>query len=75
MKKLETLIKRRDSLEERLMNEKLRLHKQISNLGWGAGMRRVKITPSFRKEDSLLEKLNNVNLQIKELQNQFEPIK
>lgn len=70
MKNLETLIKRRDSLEGRLMKEKLRLHKQISNLGWGAGMRRVKISPSFSKEDSLQEKLNNVIQQIKELQNQ-----
>lgn len=61
---LQALEKRRDRLKERLHNEKLRLHEVGRNMGWGAGMRRTKCTPSFRKENELIEKLRVVESEI-----------
>lgn len=55
-----TLEKRLERLEESLHKEKIRLHGVIDNIGWGAGMRRTKCTPSFRREAELEEKIRNV---------------
>ena len=43
------LEKRLERLEKSLYKEKMRLHSVIDNTGWGAGMRRTKCTPSFRR--------------------------
>lgn len=66
-KKLASLLKRKESLQERLKKESDRLTVQFSNLGWGTGMRYSKIPMSYRKEDELREKLSVVEAQIKEL--------
>lgn len=63
-----TLRNRLARLEESLYKEKLRLHKVNENMGWGAGMRRTKCTPSFRREDELKEKIRAVEAQIEELE-------
>ena len=63
----ETLQKRLKRLVERLYNEKLRLHRVIDNIGWGAGMRRVKCTPSFQKEDELQKRIDVIKGQLKRL--------
>lgn len=55
-----TLEKRLERLEESLHKEKSRLHGVIDNTGWGAGIRRAKCTPSFRREAELKEKIRNV---------------
>lgn len=55
-----TLEKRLERLEKSLYKEKMRLHSVIDNTGWGAGMRRTKCTPSFRRETELQEKIRNV---------------
>ena len=52
-----TLRSRLERLEESLRNEKMRLHRQIDDTGWGAGMRRTRCTPSFRREDDLRAQL------------------
>jgi len=65
MKALNALYKRKDKLESMYYTERDRLHKVGNNIGWGAGMRRTKCTPSFRKEDEIIEKLRQINEQIK----------
>lgn len=55
-----TLEKRLGRLEESLHKEKMRLHGVIDNTGWGAGMRRTKCTPSFRREEVLKAKIHDV---------------
>ncbi len=55
-----TLEKRLERLEERLYQEKLRLHKVIDGFGWGRGMRCTKCTPSFRRQTELEEKIKEV---------------
>lgn len=55
-----TLEKRLERLEKSLYKEKMRLHGVIDNTGWGAGMRRTKCTPSFRRETELQEKIRSV---------------
>lgn len=62
-----TLQKRLKGLEERLYNEKLKLHRMIDDMGWGAGMRRVKCTPSFRKENELQKRIDVIKDQLKRL--------
>lgn len=63
-----TLRKRLERLEESLYTEKLRLHRQIDNTGWGTGMRCTKCTPSFRREDELQSKIAAIKAQIRELE-------
>lgn len=55
-----TLEKRLERLEESLRKENERLTRVSNNIGWGAGMRRTKCTPSFAKLDSIKEKIRNV---------------
>jgi hypothetical protein len=33
-------------------------------MGWGAGMRRIKVTPQFTKEDKIIKNLREVQEQI-----------
>ena len=63
----ETLMKRLGKLEERLHIERLRLHRVIDNTGWGTGMRRVKTSPSFRKESELMRKIEILKDRIRKL--------
>jgi hypothetical protein len=70
---LEKLLKRKEKLEDRLYQEKLRSHQKINNLGWGYGMRCVKM-PSFRKEDEIRDKIEEIDKKIDELKNVKESI-
>lgn len=63
----ETLLKRLEKLEDNLYNERLRLHRVMDDMGWSAGMRRVKCTPSFRKENELQERIDIIKGQLKRL--------
>lgn len=63
----ETLMRRLEKLEENLHIERLRLHRVIDNTGWGSGMRRVKTTPSFRKENELMRKIEILKDRIRKL--------
>lgn len=67
MSKKDVLERRLVQLEESLSKERERLTRVSNNIPWGAGMRRTKCTPSFRKEDELKEKIQNVKIQISEL--------
>jgi hypothetical protein len=62
--KLEALLKRKSSLEIRLKTEQDRLTRQFANLGWGTGMRYSKIPMSYRKEDELRAKLDEIKEKI-----------
>lgn len=55
-----TLEKRLAKLAESLHKEKPCPHGVIDDTGWGAGMRRTRCTPSFRREEELEEKIRNV---------------
>lgn len=55
-----TLQKRLERLEESRSKENARLTQVANNIGWGAGMRRTKCTPSFAKLDSIDQKICNV---------------
>lgn len=63
----ETLQRRLARLESSLDNERARLRKACGGIPWGAGMRRTKCTPSFRKEDELIEKIRAVRLQLAQM--------
>lgn len=67
MSKKDVLERRLVQLEKSLSKERERLTRVSNNIHWGAGMRRTKCTPSFRKEDELKEKIQNVKIQISEL--------
>lgn len=63
---LKTLYKRRDSLQAQLDKEREHQHAVMERIGWGAGMRRTHVAPSFAKEDRLKERLAQVERQIRE---------
>lgn len=63
---LETLYKRRESLQAQLDKEREHQRSVMNRIGWGAGMRRSHVTPSFAKEDRLKERLAQVERQIRE---------
>lgn len=67
-KKKEALERRLKRLEEALSKEGERLRKVINNIGWGTGMRSTKCTPSFRREDELKLKIEEVKAQLSELE-------
>ena len=59
----ESLRRRLARLESALESEKARLRKVCGGIPWGAGMRRTKCTPSFRREDELIGKIKAVRQQ------------
>lgn len=68
MNKKETLQRRLKRLENSLEKERERLRKACNDLPWGTGMRRVKCTPSFRKEDELIRKIQHLKIRLLELE-------
>lgn len=65
--KKEVLQNRLKIYELSLYKERERLRKVINNIGWGKGMRCTKCTPSFRREDELLQKINEIKSQLDKL--------
>ena len=63
--KLETLLKRKEYLEDKLYEATLEENKKWEDLGWGSGMRLAKL-PVFKKVDNIKRKLDEINLQISE---------
>ena len=53
---------------EALAREHIKNVKIFSRVGWGTGMRRVKIGPSYRRERELESRLDNYKHQLKELE-------
>lgn len=68
MKRRETLLNRLSRLEISLSKEKERTTKVMNNFGWGTGMRCTKCTPSFRRENEIMEKIQIVQNLLKELE-------
>lgn len=66
--KKEALKRRLERLKDSLFKEQQRLHGVINNIGWGTGMRCIKCTPSFRREDEIKAKIQEVETQLSELQ-------
>ena len=75
MSKKDVLERRLARLKDSLSKERERLNRVSSNIPWGAGMRRTKCTPSFRKEDELKEKIQNVKIQLSELEKNKKEVK
>ena len=63
----ESLRRRLARLESALESEKARLRKVCGGIPWGAGMRRTKCTPSFRREDELIGKIKAVRRQLSQM--------
>lgn len=63
----ESLERRLVRLEQALCKERERLTRVSNNIPWGAGMRRTKCTPSFRKEDEIKEKIKEVKAALAKL--------
>lgn len=63
----ESLQRKLARLKNALENEKARLREACNDIPWGAGMRRTRCTPSFRREDELLEKIRAVELQLSQM--------
>ena len=61
------LIHRIKKTEEALQRERAKNNGIISRAGWGAGMRRVRIGPSFGRENRLEERIERYKKQLKEL--------
>lgn len=55
-----TLEKQLQKLKDRLEIEEARTRQVSNNIPWGAGMRRTKCTPSFRKVDEIKAKIQKV---------------
>ena len=60
----ESLQRKLARLESALDTERARLRKACDKIPWGAGMRRTKFTPSFRREDELIGKIKAVRQQL-----------
>lgn len=63
----ESLQRKLARLESALDTERARLRKACDKIPWGAGMRRTKCTPSFRRENELIEKIKVVKLQLSQV--------
>lgn len=72
MTTLKQLIARRDRAEEALAKETERIHNILDNQGWGHGMRCSNTGCSFKKEDTLKERIRNLNAQIAEMKKKEE---
>ena len=56
-----------ESLRRRLARLESALRKVCGGIPWGAGMRRTKCTPSFRREDELIGKIKAVRQQLSQM--------
>ena len=65
-KELKALLRKKESLENRLEKAKERSLQTYRNLGWGSGMRKTKLV-SYAKEDEIRDLLMGVNAQIEKL--------
>ena len=63
--KLETLLKRKDFYEDKYYEACIKENQQIENMGWGYGMRRVKM-PALNKSTKYRNKIEEINKLIKE---------
>ena len=54
-----TLSEKISELESKIYQSKLKDHERINNLGWGYGMRCVKM-PKFTRTDNLIERLEKL---------------
>jgi|694.fasta_scaffold00162_50 hypothetical protein len=64
--KLTKLENKKSELESKLFEAKLKEYKVIENMGWGAGMRRSKVSISTRQTDSLKERIKLVEKEIEQ---------
>lgn len=64
VKKLNSRINKTSAALERERNKNIEI---TARVGWGSGMRKVHIGPSFRRENELEERLKNYIEQLKEL--------
>ena len=63
-KELYKLLEKKEKLGERLLEEKLKVNKVLNGIGWGAGMRRTKVSASTTKEDEIKNKIKEIDEKI-----------
>jgi len=66
--KISDLKEKLSVLKDKLHDAKVESNQKFSNLGWGAGMRKSKLNVSTKKEDSIQERINKIEAELKELQ-------
>ena len=68
--KLEKLRQKLNELEHKLYEAKMEENKKLGNRGFGYAMRHSKINFSTRKSDRIKERIERLNQQIKEIDNE-----
>jgi hypothetical protein len=71
--KLTKLENKKSDLESKLFDAKLKEFQVIENMGWGAGMRRSKVSISTTKTDSLKERIKVVEEEIEQAKQDLLP--
>jgi hypothetical protein len=74
MRSLKQLLNSKLKLEASIEKENEKTIRVMNNIGWGAGMRRTKVSPSFNRLDALHARLNDINSEI-DLLNQNEVVR
>jgi hypothetical protein len=69
--RLTKLEKKKSDLESKLFNARLESNRKFNNLGFGAGMRRSKISISTTREDSLRERIEVVEKDIEQIKKEM----
>ena len=61
---IDKLLNKRNQLEDKLFDAKIKENERWNRLGWGSGMRLSKINVSTRKSDSIKEKMEEIDKQL-----------
>ena len=62
---IDKLLSDRDKLESRLFDAKVKENERWNRLGWGSGMRLSKINVSYKRTDSIKEKMKAIDEKLK----------
>lgn len=62
---IDKLLSDRDKLESRLFDAKVKENERWNRLGWGSGMRLSKINVSYKRTDSIKEKMQAIDEKLK----------
>ena len=73
--RLAKLEKKKSDLESKLFDAKQKSHEVMNNIGFGAGMRRSKVSFSTSREDSLKDRIKEVEKQIDDAKKELMPKK
>ena len=66
--KLDKLRQKLSDLESKLYEERVKTNERYNRMGWGYAMRNVKLTISDKKEKNIIQRIEEVKKEIKELE-------